>query len=135
MDPIVIYVDGGCKGNGGSDPQGYASIAVYYKGEKKAYQHWQLTSADTNNKAEYGALLIAFEYLKSLAYKMDDKPLPAVVIKSDSQLVIEQLAGKFKVKKAELKPLYEAAKTWLKANPSISLEKVDRSEIVAILGH
>jgi ribonuclease HI len=134
-DPIVIFIDGGCRGNGGSSPKAYGSMAVFHKGEQKRLERWEFNDATTNNQSEYGALLAAFEYLKCLIFKMDGKPLPPVVIKTDSQLVFEQLSGNFKVKKTALKPLHEAARTWLADHPTVSLEKVGRDEIEAVLGH
>ena len=63
MDSISIFIDGGCKNNGTSNAEAYGSMAVCFKGEVKRTERWAFRNALTNNEAEYGALMSAFNYL------------------------------------------------------------------------
>lgn len=131
MDPIVIFVDGGCKNNGSPDSLSYGSFKVYYRGELKRSVEFELPDCETNNQAEYASLVQATLYLEG-----DSKRLSApVVIKTDSQLVVGQLTQGWKVKDKDLQYWHSNLKPFLTRNPNIHLEKVDRSEIVKVLGH
>ena len=81
----------------------------------------------TNNQAEYLALAYALALLLSRGIKEN------VVVRGDSQLVIRQLNGVYKVKNKKLKPLYETVKGYLNKFKNIKLEWVPREENLA--GH
>lgn len=131
MDPIVVYVDGGCRNNGTPDSLSYGSFKVYYRGDLKRTVSFDLPDAHTNNQAEYNSLMQVALYLEG-----EQKRLSApVIIKTDSQLVVGQLTQNWKVKDEELKYWHSNLKPFLTRNPNIHLEKVDRSEIVKVLGH
>lgn len=134
MAKIEIYTDGGCRGNGGQHPKGYASIAIYYKEKERRRFSQELPSVRTNNEAEYSSLLMAMSYIDGLKNR-STAPLPNIVIYTDSQLLYGQLLLGFRVKAANLRPLYEAAIDWLMDHPEVELAKVDREKIVAVLGH
>jgi len=133
-DTIKIYIDGGCKRNGGADPQAYGSLAVEYQGEIKRRLTQDFPQVRTSNQAEYGALLMAMSYVDNLKARAQSV-LPPIEILTDSQLVYRQLVGNFKVKTAGLKKLHAAARDWMQHDPSVTLEKVERSVVEAILGH
>jgi ribonuclease HI len=63
----------------------------------------QRIGTTTNNQAEYRAIIAALEKAIRLGAKR-------VVVKSDSELVVKQINGKYRVKKATLKPLYQRVK-------------------------
>jgi len=131
MHPIVIFVDGGCRNNGSPDSLSYGSFKVFHRGHLKRAVTFDLPDAHTNNQAEYNSLMQVALYLEG-----DPKRLSApVVIKTDSQLVVGQLTQNWKVKDEELKHWYLNLKPFFTRNPNIHLEKVDRSEIVKVLGH
>ena len=95
MDSIVIYTDGGARGNPG--PAG-AGIVIY-EGEKKISELKQyLGERQTNNWAEYEAVAIALTEAKRLGFSER-----ALEIRMDSMLVVEQLMGNWKIKEPALK--------------------------------
>jgi ribonuclease HI len=99
---LVIFTDGCSKGNPGPAGIGF----VVYQDDNL---HPVLTFSDyigvaTNNQAEYKALIAALEYALNLQAGI-------VEIRSDSELIVNQMNGAYRVRKAELKPLYEKAKS------------------------
>ena len=77
----------------------------------------------TNNVAEYRA---AIEGLRLAA----DRGAREVILKADSRLLIEQLAGRFRVKSAHLQRLHEEARTEMKRFVRVRLEHVPRERNV-----
>ena len=131
MDPIVVYVDGGCRNNGCPDALAYGSFRVFYRGDLKRTVSFDLPDAHTNNQVEYNSLLQVALYLEG-----EPKRLSApVVIKTDSQLVVGQLTQGWKVKDEGLKYWYLNLKPFFTRNPNVHLKKVDRTEIAKVLGH
>jgi len=97
IDKITIYTDGAARGNPGP-----AAVGVVLK---DAAGHTVATISrtlgiKTNNQAEYTAVIAGVEKAISLGAKQ-------VVLKSDSELVVRQLMGLYKVKNADLKELYQ----------------------------
>lgn len=91
---LIIYTDGACFGNPG--PMGIG--IVIYRGRKKIKEISEYIGKGTNNIAEYTAVLRALEITKNLGES-------EVKIRSDSLLLINQLNGKFKVKRPHLQEL------------------------------
>ena len=102
-----IYTDGSSRGNPG--PAGCAFVV--YRDSIKVHEFSRNLGRETNNYAEYQALLDALEYCNSI----DDD----VTIHSDSQLVIKQVKGEWKCKKEKLKPLCKRAQELMKSNYSL----------------
>jgi ribonuclease HI len=103
-DELFIYTDGGSRGNPGKSAIG---IVILDKDEKILLEHSEFIGKGTNNQAEYKAIIKALEVAK----KFDAKILNFF---SDSELMIKQLKGEYKVKNAELLKLYEKAKSLMK---------------------
>jgi len=97
---IVIYTDGGCRGNPG--PMHVAVVVV--DGSKKIPFHKEIGNG-TNNIAEYKAVIGALRCMH------DPANISRITIRSDSQLVVNQMTKKWRVKQAELLDLYNEA--WL----------------------
>lgn len=97
---IIIFTDGASRGN-----PGLASYGFTISDDKGNVLHEEgkYIGVTTNNVAEYTAVLEALKYTKK---KFGHTPLE-IELYADSKLVIEQLAGRFKVKSAHLKPLIE----------------------------
>lgn len=93
---IIIYTDGGSRGNPGP-----AAIGIVI-GNKK-YNH-RIGDA-TNNVAEYKAIIFAFKKLKVLITKKEAKNTE-VEIRVDSELIVKQLNGQYKIKDPDLQPLF-----------------------------
>lgn len=97
-----IYSDGASRGNPG--PSGIG--AVILKDGKVVHEIAEYIGETTNNVAEYEALLHALDYCVK-------KKLSPVEILADSQLMIRQLTGHYKVKHPNIIPLYGKAKEYL----------------------
>lgn len=99
-----LYIDGAARKNPGP-----AGAGIYLtKNDKSVKKAGFYLGSKTNNQAEYGALLIGLYFLKQ-HIEIDDH---ADII-SDSQLLVRQFKGEYKVKHPELKPLHLLAKQML----------------------
>ena len=96
---VIIFVDGSVTGNpGGVVGYGWHCVETGDEGHGIAYQGGD---AATNNAAEWMAAAAALIYVLGQYYDMTD----TVTIRSDSQLLVNQLNGEWRVKHANLKPL------------------------------
>ncbi len=93
-------IDGGSRGNPG--PASYGVVVRDAKGEIVAKLKKYIGRA-TNNVAEYYGLIAALDYAQAHAIR-------ALQIESDSELLVKQMLGQYKVKSEELRPLFERAK-------------------------
>ncbi|MFA6602653.1 MAG: ribonuclease HI family protein [Candidatus Shapirobacteria bacterium] len=100
---LYVYTDGGARGNPG--PAGFG-VVVKDESEKVIYAHPKFLGITTNNQAEYEGLLHALSWVKSHL-----PPPSAVHFFSDSELMVRQLTGLYKVKSPLLLPLYTQART------------------------
>lgn len=96
---VVIDVDGASSGNPG---QGAAAWVIHHNGTKTE-QGVFLGKSITNNEAEYWAVIYA---LVEALYR----GFQNVVLHSDSQLVVHQLHGLWKIREPRLQPLYQMAR-------------------------
>lgn len=96
---IIAHTDGGARGNPG--PAGYGVFITGNKGQKLE-QLSQYLGEQTNNYAEYSGLLAALEWSVTNGQKN-------VQVVSDSELMVKQLRGEYKVRNENLQPLYEKA--------------------------
>jgi len=90
----IIYTDGGSRGNSGP-----SAIGIYFETLDKKYSEY--LGIATNNDAEYKAMVFALKKIKSLIGS-DVAKKTDIEIRSDSQLVVNQLSGKFKLKEESL---------------------------------
>ena len=112
------YFDGGARGNPG--PAGYGVHIVDDQGNILSEQHGSLGVA-TNNVAEYHGLIAALQW----AVEHDVKPL---TVRGDSQLIVEQMRGNYKVKHEGLKPLYLQARMLVMQIGDVKFEHVRREQ-------
>jgi ribonuclease HI len=115
---IVAYIDGGARGNPG--PAGYGVRIEDEQGELLHELHGFLGSA-TNNIAEYNGLLAALRYAQEHGHRR-------VRIKSDSELLVKQMRGEYRVKNPGLQPLYQQARTLAGALDRVAYEHVRREQ-------
>lgn len=99
-----LFVDGASRNNPG--PAG-AGLCIK-KNEELFAQKGAFLGKKTNNQAEYLALLLGLFYVKKHI-----NPEDLLLILSDSQLLVRQLQGAYRVKEPHLKPLFELAKLML----------------------
>jgi len=97
---VTAHCDGGARGNPG--PAGFGAIMTDPKGNVLAELSGYL-GAKTNNVAEYSGLLACLEWAL-------DEGHPHLRVVSDSELMVKQIQGKYKVKSPELRPLFDEAK-------------------------
>jgi ribonuclease HI len=93
-DKIIIYTDGGSRGNPGP-----SALGVYFETLDKKYGEY--LGNVTNNVAEYQAIIFSLKKVKALIGK-DNADKTEIEINSDSQLIISQLNGDFKLKEESL---------------------------------
>lgn len=96
MDSYIIYTDGAALGNPGL--AGAGAIVFDPKGNI-VYRISESLGIASNNEAEYFAIILALE-------KAANMGLQDIEIRSDSQLVVRQINGQYKVKSPNLKPLF-----------------------------
>ncbi len=102
MKKIIIYTDGGSRGNPGA-----AAIGVVFGNEKgqKIKEFSEYIGEATNNEAEYTAAIFALKKFKALFGKKI-AALAEVELRSDSELLINQLSAKYKILDSKIQPLF-----------------------------
>lgn len=95
---IEIFTDGGSRGNPGLA----ASAFVVYKGADKIFETGKKIGHATNNVAEYTAVLTAFEWIATKTF--DENKINFYL---DSELVVRQLNGIYKIKDKNLQRLVQ----------------------------
>jgi ribonuclease HI len=113
---ITAYIDGGARGNPG--PAGYGVRIEGPDGSVLAELHGGLGIA-TNNVAEYNGLLAALRYAVEHGHA-------AIHVKADSELLVKQMRGEYRVKHERLKPLFLQAIGLIRKIGHVSFEHVRR---------
>jgi ribonuclease HI len=115
---VIAYTDGAARGNPGP-----AAIGVILKDEngKILARISRRIGVTTNNQAEYLAIIAALEKAVSLGAKN-------VIVKSDSELVVKQINGQFKIKNTALRPLYQKVVQLTGALESFSITYLPREQ-------
>src|ERR1700681_2064714 len=112
----VAYVDGASRGNPG--PASYAVILRGPDGQTQ-FEIGKYLGRATNNVAEYYALITALDYAQS-------QGIARLLVRSDSELLVRQMQGRYKVKSPDLRPLYERARKMAHGLAHFSIEHVPR---------
>lgn len=97
---VVLYADGGSRGNPGPSASGFV---IYDMHETIIYRKGIYIGVTTNNQAEYLALKYGLEQAEKLGARI-------VHVRLDSLLVVNQMIGKFKVRNRDLWPIYDDIK-------------------------
>lgn len=111
-------IDGASRGNPG--PAAYGVIVRDARGEIVAKLK-KYIGRSTNNVAEYYGLIAAMDYAQSHGIR-------ALRIESDSELLVKQMRGLYKVKSADLQPLFERARKMSQAFDLFRIEHVYREQ-------
>ena len=120
---LTVYTDGASRGNPGKSGAG---IFILDEDNKKTISLKQYLGILTNNEAEYGALIIALEYLAELTTNTPGKF--NINFLSDSQLLVNQLNGVYSVKSPNIIPLYDKAKKIIaNLNAAYSFKHIPRT--------
>ena len=112
-----VCSDGGSRGNPG--PSAYAIVVT--KDGKTVHEHAEFLGVHTNNYAEYRGLIAGIS--KALELGADE-----VEFVMDSQLVIRQMTGQYRVKSPDMLALHEDAKNLASMIPKVTFTNVRRSE-------
>lgn len=113
-----LYTDGAARGNPG--PAGAGAVLCDIKG-RTVEELFEYLGETTNNIAEYRALLLGLKKAIALGAR-------EIEILADSELMVRQLQGKYRVKNEGLKPLFQEAIQLLKEFGKYSINHIDREE-------
>lgn len=113
---IVAYIDGGSRGNPG--PAGYGVRIEDETGALIEELHGFL-GVCTNNAAEYQALMAALRFAHQHGHR-------GIRIKSDSELLVKQMRGEYRVRNPGLQPLYRQATAIARQLERVTFEHVRR---------
>ncbi|MEO8725346.1 MAG: ribonuclease HI family protein [Acidobacteriaceae bacterium] len=118
QDVLIAFIDGGSRGNPGP-----AAYGVYLQDAngKCVDELCEFLGVKTNNVAEYSALLAALRY----AIEKEFRDLQVV---SDSELLVKQMQGRYRVNSPDLRPLYEEARRMVQKLSSFSIRHVLRAK-------
>jgi ribonuclease HI len=111
-------IDGGSRGNPG--PAAYGVVVRDGSGAIVARLK-KYIGQNTNNVAEYFGLIAALDYAQTHGVR-------ALRVESDSELMVKQMRGQYKVKSEDLKPLFERAKKMSQGLESFRIEHVYREQ-------
>ena len=115
---VIIFADGGSRGNPGNSAVG---VAVY-KYKRKLIElgsYSEFIGVATNNTAEYKSAILGFQMAKKHKAKH-------VSIYFDSQLIARQLRGEYKVNKPHLRELHKIAKELMGKFKSVEINETPR---------
>ncbi|EKD52119.1 MAG: ribonuclease H [uncultured bacterium] len=113
----VAYTDGASRGN-----PGLAGCGAYLcSPEGQEYREFRFLDQVTNNQAEYEGLLLALT-------KLTELQADCIMLRADSELMIKQLKGEYRVKNANMVPLFRKAQVLLKNFSSVQFEHVPRAQ-------
>lgn len=113
---IVAYIDGGARGNPG--PAGFG-VRIETPDGTLVEEFSESIGIATNNVAEYRGLLAALDWARAHG-------VSAVQIRSDSQLLVQQMLGNYKVKHSGLQPLHARARLLVREVGRVTFEHVRR---------
>ncbi|MCD6336575.1 MAG: ribonuclease HI family protein [Candidatus Latescibacteria bacterium] len=117
LERCTIYVDGASKGNPGPAAIGVA----IYDADRVVFEEGRYVGKMTNNMAEYRALVFGLEKAIELEARH-------VVVLSDSELMVRQMIGLYRVKSERLCPLYEQARALCKSLESFKIRHIPRTQ-------
>jgi ribonuclease HI len=116
IDEAVAYIDGGARGNPG--PAGFG-VRIENNNSALVQEFCESIGVATNNVAEYRGLLAALEWARAHGVRK-------LLVRSDSQLLVQQMLGNYKVKHAGLQPLHARAQLLAHEIGGVTFEHVRR---------
>lgn len=117
-DKVIIHTDGASRGNPGK-----ASIGIFVSDDdyQSIYEEGSYIGETTNNVAEYKAVLRAVEL--TVQNKVE-----SLSLRTDSQLVVKQIQGLYKIKSEHLKPIFLKCREKIKEIPDFKILYVPRED-------
>ena len=119
LDEVVVFFDGGARGNPGPAAIGAVVFDPSSTPPTRVAAVSERIGETTNNVAEYRALIAGLQAAVATSAR-------TVKVRGDSKLVIEQVAGRWKVKQPHLRPLCDEARALLSRFDSVDLAHVRR---------
>lgn len=119
MNKIIVYTDGGARGNPGP-----AAIGVVIG---DSFEHGEYVGETTNNVAEYSALVYALKHVKH-ATGIEDLKKISLEVRMDSELIVKQMKGEYRVKNEGLRPLFLEAQKLIPHYHSVSFVHIAREK-------
>jgi ribonuclease HI len=121
VDELLLYCDGGSRGNPGPSAIGAVVFDATKDPPELLASVSECIGITTNNVAEYRALIGGLEAVAHLRARI-------MHVRADSLLMIKQLRGEWRVKHANMKPLYAEARKLLAEYDVVDLQHVPREE-------
>ncbi|MBI2609239.1 MAG: ribonuclease HI family protein [Deltaproteobacteria bacterium] len=118
MKKAILYTDGASRGNPGESGAG---VILYDSHGEVLCEITEYLGRGTNNQAEYKAFIIGLKKAKKLE-------IQDLTVKMDSELIVRQLKGEYKVKNEGLLSLFLEAKKLILQFRSLKVEHVPRKE-------
>ena len=115
---FIIQVDGASRGNPGEASYGFV---ITDRSGRMIHEESQYIGRTTNNVAEYTALVKALDFALR-------KKIQSVEIRSDSQLLVRQILGEYKVKSQNLESLYRRCREQLREFQWYEIKHVPREQ-------
>ena len=122
MSHVIVEADGGSRGNPG--PAGYGALVKDAATGEVLAERSEFLGMTTNNVAEYSGLIAGLEAAAELDAEV-------VEVRMDSKLVVEQMAGRWKVKHPNMRPLALRAQELAGMFARISYEWIPRARNTA----
>ncbi len=107
MSKVIIYTDGGARNNPGPAGAG----AVILEGERVLAEVKKYLGEQTNNWAEYEAVVLALREAKKMG--LEDREIE---VRADSKLIVEQISGHWKIKEPALKLQHAKVRAMISAD-------------------
>lgn len=117
---LTAYIDGASRGNPGDAAYG---VRVCDADGNEVARFGGYLGRQTNNFAEYRGLIAALEWA-------GEQSVEALRVRSDSQLLVRQMQGRYRVKSASLRPLWEEANELAQGLALFRIEHVRREHNV-----
>ncbi|MFQ5658580.1 MAG: ribonuclease HI family protein, partial [Candidatus Methylomirabilales bacterium] len=113
---LILHIDGAARGNPGP-----AGIGVVIRDEGGSFreEHQAFIGEATNNVAEYEALLFGLRKARALGHA-------AIKVFSDSELLVRQIEGRYRVKNPRLRTLYDHVQDLLRSFDAVEIAHIDR---------
>lgn len=125
MNNFVLYTDGGARGNPGPAATG----AVVYDAKGREVGHFSTyLGVATNNQAEYQALILGLGRLQKLINDEHKLGNILVTVLMDSELIVRQLNGEYRVKNKELKPLFAKVEELINKFGRVTFRHIPREQ-------
>ncbi|HEX9057506.1 MAG TPA: ribonuclease HI family protein [Ktedonobacterales bacterium] len=115
---LILRTDGASRGNPGPAAAG---VIIEREDGRVIARGGHFLGSMTNNQAEYRALILGLKAIARYAPA-------AVTVRMDSELVVRQMQGRYKVRDDTLRPLFEEAQTLARGLPDVRFVHVPRAE-------